>query len=324
MAYPPDALIVIAGTDNGAEAQSWNLTLSAISLPHRVVDRREELLPFSEGAAAHDEWPERFCLVVSSEDADRALAVIDAQSEEELARKKDVQAMASEAQHRTRPGIAALGTLALNALLILVFLRTPGFRSDVSLKLRVDAERIFAGEWWRIFGGPLLHGDLGHLMSNVSFLLPLGYFCAVRLGVGHFVFGFVTSAALGNVASVLWHGAPFFQVGASGGVFGVLGVLVGAAIYAASQRSDPRYRRRAVLGAALAYLGLTAFGATIEELRTMPRLLPVSTPDMAAHVFGFLAGVLVGVVGERTKTRRDAWLFVVAAAVVMGALWAAR
>lgn len=320
-----DALVVIAGTNDAREAQGWGLTLSAIALPHRVVDRTEEMLPFSPDDPVHAEWPERYSLVVSSEDADRALAILDAQGEEEKARKKDESAIAVEAKARTRPAIAATGALLLNALLVFIFLRTPGFRSDVSLKLRVDAARIFAGEWWRLLGGPLLHGDLGHLGSNVSFLLPLGFFCALRLGVGHFVFGFIASAALGNVASILWHGAPFVQVGASGGVFGVLGVLVGAALYSASQRSDPRYRRRAVLGAALAYLGLTAFGATLEELRTEPRLLPVSTPDVAAHLFGFFAGVVLGAMGERLKSKRlDSLLLASATGLIIAAMWAAR
>jgi membrane associated rhomboid family serine protease len=320
-----NGLVVVAGTDDPRVAQGWGLTLSAIAMPHRVVDRAEEALPFDPDAPVHAEWPERYSLVVSSEDKERVLAILDAQHDEESARAKDERAIAVEATSRTRPAIAALVSVLLSLGLVLVFLRTPGFQSDVSLKLRVDAERIFAGEWWRLFGGPLLHGDLGHLCGNVAFLLPLGYFCALRLGPGHFVAGFVFSAAAGNVASVLWHGAPFHQVGASGGVFGVLGVLVGAALYAANLRSDPRYRRRALLGAALAYLGLTAFGATIEELRTTERLLPVSTPDMAAHVFGFLGGVLLGALGERTKSlKKDTALLICGAGAVIIAMWAAR
>src|SRR4051812_15664306 len=123
-AEEPGGLAIIAGTDAPAEAQSWGLVLSAIALPHRVVDRAEEPLPYVHDA---DEWTERFCLVVSAEDAGRVRAILDAQGEEERAKRKDEQAITSEARARTRPGMAAAASLFLCALLVIVFLRTPGF-----------------------------------------------------------------------------------------------------------------------------------------------------------------------------------------------------
>ena len=275
---PP--LRIVAATDDVGEARSWEVLLSAVTVPHRVVDRFDEALPYED-----TDYDERFCLVVSREDADRARALVDVDREEasKRAEQRALAAVAALAPRATRL-IGGVAALALSALLVAVYLRSPGFDSPLSRLLRVDGERVLNGEWQRLLGAAFLHADAGHLFSNIGFLLPLGLFCVERLGVGHFLFAFAWTAALGNAASVLWHGGHHISVGASGGVFGVLGTLVGAAIAETGLAVDPVRRRRELIGAGLAFLGMTAFA---------------EKSDMAAHVFGCLAGVVFGAAAAR-------------------------
>lgn len=267
-------LEVIASTDDVGEARSWHLLLSSVTVPHRVVDRSEEPLPWDEL-----DITERFCLVVSEEDADRARALMDLNREEESKRQADIAAQKPATQRSTK-ATGLLVALLMSVLFIAIYLKTPGFDSPLSRQFRNDASLVLGGQWFRLLTAAFLHGDAGHLFSNIGFLLPLGLFCVERLGVGSFLFAFVWTATLGNIMSVMWHGVPFVSLGASGGVFGLLGTLVGISL----AESDTKHRTRALVGAGLAFLGMTAFA---------------EKSDMAAHVFGFAAGLGFGAAALR-------------------------
>ncbi len=320
-----DRLRIIASTDDPAAARAWGLMLEAVGLPHRVVDHSIERLPFEPD---EDDLAKaaRYLLVVSVEDADRAHALLDAEREEEVERRARAARVVHEPP-RASDARAWAVTCALGVVLLLVYLRSPGFDADISRTLRVDAERILQGEWWRLIGGALLHSDPGHLAGNLSFLLPLGYFCVRRFGAGALLFGFVATAALGFAASVFWHGVPYRSVGASGGMFGLLGLLVGAALGEDAPQRDPRQRRRELLGATLGLLGMTAFGRAGDEPGDFDLFVRVAhRVDMAAHVFGFLAGVVIGALLIRVRRRwrpLDAAVGLLATACVALALFSA-
>jgi rhomboid protease GluP len=86
--------------------------------------------------------------------------------------------------------------------------------------------------------------------------------------------------ALGNVASLLLHEAPFRSLGASGFVMASLGLL------AAHSLTFGRHEKRAVwIGR-----GVIAGGLLVVLLGLSPK------SDVVAHVGGFVAGVVLGVV----------------------------
>ena len=86
--------------------------------------------------------------------------------------------------------------------------------------------------------------------------------------------------ALGNVATLLLHEAPFRSLGASGFVMASLGLL------AAHSLTSGRHEKRAVwIGR-----GVIAGGLLVVLLGLSPK------SDVVAHVGGFVAGVVLGVV----------------------------
>lgn len=151
-------------------------------------------------------------------------------------------------------------------------------RQTMDLAGRADAALILDGEWWRCVTALMLHADAGHLLSNIGTLLVLAPLVARRLGSGLCWLFFLSSGALGNAANA-WMQAPHHvSVGASTGVFGLVGVLAAGAVWAESGHRRPGIL--ASVGFGLGFLALLGMG----EGRI----------DIGAHVFGLLAGGLLG------------------------------
>ncbi len=85
-------------------------------------------------------------------------------------------------------------------------------------------------EYYRIFTSMFLHGDMEHLVNNMLLLFGLG--AMIEKEVGHISFGvlyFMTGLG-GNVTSLLYKLLlgewTVVSIGASGAVFGLIGVLL--------------------------------------------------------------------------------------------------
>jgi len=264
----------VSATNDEREANAWAMLLTAVQLPHRVVDSTLEPL-LAESTPEH-----RYHLIVSAQDGDRAQALLDAQREEDERARADV----IEDDTPVSAGSPTAMTLGIALLLSLMYWRSPGFDGSLSPRLEIESAAVRAGEWWRLVTAVFLHGDLGHIASNLAFLVPAGFFVGRRFGSGHVFAAFAITGALGNLLSVAAHPPPYASLGASGGVFGLWGVLIGAAFASARGRANPLQRRRELYGAAMALVGLTAFSPHA---------------DMVAHIGGLLAGVLYGFVPWR-------------------------
>jgi membrane associated rhomboid family serine protease len=198
---------------------------------------------------------------------------------------------------RSSAGAVACGLVFFLSLLAMhVWTGPDSAGSEWFSRGSADAAAILRGEWWRTVTALTLHGDAAHAVGNAvlgGLLLALlaralgpGVASAIVLLAG--VAGTFTAAAL-----VRRH---FVSIGASTAVFGALGVL-------AALR---QHRRRAwvPLGAGLALL---AFLGTSKRA------------DLAGHLCGFVAGVVLGAVGSLLPPLRSsaaqAALAVAAAAV---------
>lgn len=106
----------------------------------------------------------------------------------------------------------------------------------LSLLVRSGAMRgrlLDAGELWRLVSCIFLHGGGLHMLLNGVALLGLGRLCESLYGPARFVWLFLLSGICGAVFS--WLGGNASSVGASGGIFGLLG---------AGMIFGWRYRRR--------------------------------------------------------------------------------
>jgi len=85
----------------------------------------------------------------------------------------------------------------------------------------MNADLLDAGELWRTVSMIFLHGDGTHIFLNGIALFALGRLCEAVYGSVRFTWLFLLSGVGGGLFS--WLGGNELSVGASGGIFGLLG-----------------------------------------------------------------------------------------------------
>ncbi len=125
------------------------------------------------------------------------------------------------------PVTATLIVIAITSIVSL----TAMFSADgeeMYRNLQLDKLAVANGEYWRLWTVTLLHGDLLHLAFNMYALFLMGTIVERWYGSVRFLAFYLATAAAGSTASFVF-GGDVPSVGASGAVFGMLGVLVAAA-----------------------------------------------------------------------------------------------
>ena len=97
----------------------------------------------------------------------------------------------------------------------------------------MNGELLDAGELWRTVSMIFLHGDGTHIFLNGIALFALGRLCEAVYGSVRFTWLFLLSGVGGGIFS--WLGGNDLSVGASGGIFGLLGA---AFIFGWRHRAD--------------------------------------------------------------------------------------
>ena len=159
-----------------------------------------------------------------------------------------------------------------------------------------DAQATLAGEWWRPITSLTLHAGPTHLAANLLGLLLLGHaVCRVAGGGLGWVLVLV-SGVLGNAITAFVVRSDHVSVGSSTALFGALGIL-------SAWRMAVNFRTDAGVGIwNKTWLPVGAGLALLAMLGTGPR------SDMAAHVFGFAGGLVLGAtVGLCGTSRLPRW-----------------
>jgi len=179
------------------------------------------------------------------------------------------------------------------------------------------------GQWPRAVTALMLHGDVVHLVSNL--VAGVGFaFCVARFfGAASGWVLVLLSGVLGNALNAwVYYPEAHYSIGASTAVFGALGLLTGAGLWVAlaegkSTWAVPRWFVPIFGGITL--LGLIGIGDGALD----------GIVDVAAHISGFLCGLIIGVAGaafQKTfiylETKRF-WVGCLSFALVAGA-WAMR
>jgi membrane associated rhomboid family serine protease len=171
---------------------------------------------------------------------------------------------------------------------------------------------VYLGQYWRLLTGALLHANLIHLLFNMAALYNVGPTVEELYGPSRFITLYVWAALCGSLASYWWgihfqHTPYRNMVGASGAIFGLIGVMTTYGLrrhstWAAQLRSS--YLRWAIYS--------LAFGLM------MPAM------DNAAHLGGMAGGALFGyLVSDMPPVTRGAillWRFLNHAAWLLMAL----
>ena len=89
-----------------------------------------------------------------------------------------------------------------------------------------SGEQVAAGEPWRLLSHAFLHGNVLHLLLNLSALLSIGPGLECKLGSARFLLLYVVTALGGALATCLLYRPEVPVVGGSGALFGMLGCAI--------------------------------------------------------------------------------------------------
>ncbi|HYN68889.1 MAG TPA: rhomboid family intramembrane serine protease [Candidatus Eisenbacteria bacterium] len=160
--------------------------------------------------------------------------------------------------------------------------------------LWLEHAAVASGELYRLLSVTLVHANFIHLFFNMYALYLLGPVVEGIWGTRLFGLFYLLAAAAASTASFALGPGP--SVGASGAIFGLVGVLL-----AGTRVHHPVLDRRA--RAIVPQLGM------IVVINLVFGFLAGGTIDNAAHIGGLLAGLWLGLVVPpgRVPTSRSAW-----------------
>lgn len=206
----------------------------------------------------------------------------------------------------TRP-VVVPAIIAINALVYLATASSARLFFDLGLSggfIDVD------GEWWRIITSGFVHSrdNILHILFNMYLLWVLGRNLEQAVGYPRFA-GLYLTSILGGSFGVLLLSPGSFTIGASGGVFGLMGATAIA------------FRSR----------GIDVWASGVGGLIAINLLLTFAVPSIS--VGGHLGGLVAGAIGgyflfevdadaKRGKAGPAA-LAMLAVVLVIGSIWAA-
>ena len=215
--------------------------------------------------------------------------------------------MASRPKHRP-PSKLKAGAIRLfhpalifwSLFLIAVHWSVEAANADLKALGVMDSVKASSGEWFRLFSAVTLHADVDHLVSNLvgGFLFVSA--AATQWGVGVALLLSYCAGVMGNLLGWWMYEPPHQSLGASGMVFGALGLCLATPFF---RVSGTGWRRRAVAATVMLF---ALFG-----------LNPAS--DIVAHVGGLLGGATIGWVAlllGRSEQKIPEWVDALAMVVL--------
>ena len=173
-----------------------------------------------------------------------------------------------------------------------------------------DLAKIRNGEWWRCITSLTLHADSSHVLGNAVALWAFGFGVFRSVGGGLGLGCILLSGVFGNLLSAWWRMTDTgLAVGASTATFGALGILVMLQVHRNWQSWN------GLLSAwSRSWLPLLAGVALLGFLGTSPEA------DLRGHLWGFVAGLGLGVLLMPVADKKLAWWVQAPAAVLALAL----
>jgi rhomboid protease GluP len=135
-----------------------------------------------------------------------------------------------------------------------------------------------SGDWWRLLTCTFLHFGIIHLALNMYALYNIGIFLEPMLGRTRFLAAYLCTGVLASVVSLWWHKEGVNSAGASGAIFGLVGLLLAFIV----TKYIPAVIRKSLLQS----VGLMAVYSLIYGLK--------GGVDNAAHIGGLISGFAIG------------------------------
>jgi membrane associated rhomboid family serine protease len=157
--------------------------------------------------------------------------------------------------------------------------RSDDFEIIVS-RYGASAYDILNGEIYRTVTSLMLHSDYPHLAGNMAGIAIFGTAVCSIAGAGVGWLMILLSGILGNLANAVLFQYGHISIGASTAVFGAVGILAAYQLCRKIKIADQRMKAWLPIAGGLALLGLLGSGRH---------------SDLTAHLFGFMAGICLGV-----------------------------
>ena len=175
--------------------------------------------------------------------------------------------------------------IILNVLVFLVMLVSGDFGDCSSVTCQVMAQTtqaVMQGEYWQLFSSMFVHFGFLHIIFNMFALYYFGRLNETFFSSRSYLTIYFVSGLLGNVVSLYMLPVATLSGGASGAIFGLVGSYVAIARKA-------RHMGVALLYAVmmLIYSGVGVGGMDVNNF---------------AHVFGFVGGLVVGLLLSRSRS----------------------
>ncbi len=134
-------------------------------------------------------------------------------------------------------------------------------------------------EYYRLFTAMFVHLGLTHLFSNMIVLIALGARVENLVGKTMMIISYTFTGIAASIVSIVFSGNDYtYSAGASGAVFGLIGIMITFAVFNKGRISDLSLWNLAVLSI------LTIINGYVSN----------ENIDNAAHVGGLIAGLLIG------------------------------
>jgi membrane associated rhomboid family serine protease len=177
------------------------------------------------------------------------------------------------------------------ALLLLVFyfvFTSSGSPRDLIKSFGSDSDSILKGELYRVVTSLMLHSDAAHLIGNAAGIAVLGTAVCGAVGWGLGCLMILLSGAAGNLMNAVFFQTGHLSIGASTAVFGAVGLLAGRRFVGHMHLPERKIKAWLPIAGGIALLGFLGSGPQT---------------DLAAHLFGFLSGILFGILLAASRKR---------------------
>ncbi len=140
--------------------------------------------------------------------------------------------------------------------------------------------RILQGETWRLFTSMFLHVNFVHLFFNCTALYALGLEMESLYGPDRYIVIYILSGLFGSLVSFAGRGPAVLSAGASGAIFGIIGMNL--AYFLLHRENFGQFGRQRLMSTLLTIAFNLLFGFTIPGI------------DNLAHLGGLVAGFVLG------------------------------
>jgi membrane associated rhomboid family serine protease len=173
-----------------------------------------------------------------------------------------------------------------------------------------SAFHILRGELYRSVTSLMIHANAMHLAGNMLGIAIFGTAVCTITGWGVGWFMILATGVSGNLINAFLYKTGHLSIGASTAVFGAVGILAAHQFFKKFRLPGRRMKAWLPLGAGLAILSMLGSG---------------EHTDLTAHLFGFMAGLILGafygVLVKRPATRAYQICFLLIAISVLVMSW---